>query len=108
MTSTIINRMKGRAIAEVHSDPLTLVLLKMDENIFCMIEVFKHEVQNIDAAGLMFYKCIKTEIGEIYPNYIHKETINMNLIEIEDSVSVNDFILMYIEDDESIPCCFKK
>ena len=103
MTETM-NRMKARAMSEVRTTPLTLVLMKMDDINFCMIEVFRHEVQNVDAAGVLFYKCIKTDIGKSH----NKQTINMSMLEIEENVSILDFSIVYMDKDDSIPCFFKK
>ena len=99
-----MNRMKVRAMSEVQTTPLTLVLMKMDDSYFCMIEVFKHEHQNVDAAGVLFYKCIRTDIGKSYK----KETINMSMLEIEENVSILDFCIVYMDNDDTIPCFFKK
>ena len=100
LTETM-NRMRARAMSEVHTTPLTLVLMKMDDSYFCMIEVFKHEHQNVDAAGVLFFKCFRTEISNSHT----KETINLSMLEIEQLVG---FSIVYMDIDDSIPRFFKK
>ena len=91
----------ARAMSEVHIDLLTLVLMKIDDIDCCVIEVFKHQHQNIDANGILFYECFKTEVGEHLPNFIHHETIMMNIIEITSYVFEKGYVLTY--SDDSIP-----